>query len=596
VSLAAPLALVLLLVAAPLVWAFLARRRAPRRVVGSVILLRAAIAEARTRMVAPRLRHPLSLLLMLLALVAAVAGLSGPGCGERPDGLLVVVVDPSDRMGRTVREGGRTVLDVAREALDPHLERHRGPMVLVRAGPVPTVPVGKTGDAGPVRAALAEVTPGGDADVEAALALSATWCADPAADRLLWVSTAPIPPGAAGDCPARTLDLPAPRTDLGIAALAVREGDALGLLEVGVAVAGNAPEPRSVQVAVRADGRLVDRFTVDVPPEGVGWSLRRVEAAGDAVEAALLDHADSRPANDRAVVVRTPRVPVRVGLVTDHPRGFLATALGLHPGVDLEVAPPATAETLGARDLIVMEAVPDPLPTAPLVVAFGAEPARALGLGAGTSLEAPRLTRWAFDHPLLRYVDLDGVVFRRAVPLVRPGDGEALIDVEGRPVAVTGTAASRRVVALGFGPGDTDLPLRVGFLHLLANLVEAADPGAEAPPPARVGRVWAPADPASRLVPLDGSPVPGWAPMPPAETVTVVDPEGSEVAVVAPGPPSPDALTPPPGQRPPVATAAGAGGVPWWVWAVLLALGALLAETALTAGLGWAGRLLGGAR
>jgi hypothetical protein len=535
VSLAAPLFLALLALAAPVVWAFLARRRAPKAVVGSVLLLRAAAGRASTRLVAPRLREPLALALTLLALLAVAAGLAGPSCGPSGAGRVVVVVDGSASLARRTARGD-TLLDLGAAVIGQQLAaRPAGARAaLVVAGDDPRVVVGLTQDLGRVAEAAAAVVPaGGSAGLAAALRLADALCADPASDTVIVLSDH-LPDGAPSRCPTRRVPLPTTGDNVGIAELVARRGDGLGLVEVLVGVAGDVP--RSVEATFRVDGRLVDTARLDVGGETVAWTLRRLEVDGDEVRVDLLELGDALPADD-AAVVRAPRPePISVALVTDRPRGFVATALGLHPGVSLRLTP-ADGPPVDGAELVVLEVPAEVAPGIP-VVAIGPAAAAAAGVRVGPPALEPRIVRWAFEDPRLAFVELDGVVVTRAAPLEVPPGGVALVEAIEGPLAVSGELDGRSVTALGFRAAETDLVLRPGFLHLLANLVEHAVPRLALPP---------------------GAPAAGG------------------VAEV---------LRPPPGPATELLGAAGTVGWPWARWLVGLGWLALLVETGLAAALG----------
>ena len=91
--------------------------------------------------------------------------------------------------------------------------------------------------------------------------------------------------------------------------------------------------------------------------------------------------------------------------------------------------------------------------------------------------------RWSFDDPLFRFVSFDEVQVPKA-DVLAVGEGQtALIDSDRGPLAVVARAEGREVLAFGFVPHESDFVLRVGFVNLVANLVEWAAP----PPPAAEG-------------------------------------------------------------------------------------------------------------
>ena len=80
------------------------------------------------------------------------------------------------------------------------------------------------------------------------------------------------------------------------------------------------------------------------------------------------------------------------------------------------------------------------------------------------------------ESPLLQFVDWSGVSVRVArqvsAPWARP-----VISAEGGPLLLAGEQEGRRAVVLTFALGDSDLPLRIAFPVLLANIASWLNPG-----------------------------------------------------------------------------------------------------------------------
>jgi hypothetical protein len=94
-------------------------------------------------------------------------------------------------------------------------------------------------------------------------------------------------------------------------------------------------------------------------------------------------------------------------------------------------------------------------------------------------VENAEIVRWSFDDPLFRFVSFDDVQVPKA-NVLEVGEGQtALVDSDLGPLAVMGGTAEQQRLAFGFLPHETDFVLRVGFVNLVANLVEWAAP---APP------------------------------------------------------------------------------------------------------------------
>jgi hypothetical protein len=258
-----------------------------------------------------------------------------------------------------------------------------------------------------------------------------------------------------------------------------------------------------VVLEVAADGLSVGRLPLTLGPgERRTEVLRDLDAARTRLLAQLSPGPGSTAAalgpdrDDRAFAIVPPLRPFRVVLITDGTDLFLEAALlTLQDHIQLTGIGPAQvagSAALAEADLVVIDLgagpLPSPLPPGDLVIFDPARlpdsPSPVQGNG---ELARPFLTEQALGHPLL-----DGVVFKD-VNLARgtrlaaePGD-QILVRSLGEPIALirrqTGqddASGARTIVAFGFDPRQTDLPLRTAFPNLVANLVtyfEQSRPG-----------------------------------------------------------------------------------------------------------------------
>ena len=87
--------------------------------------------------------------------------------------------------------------------------------------------------------------------------------------------------------------------------------------------------------------------------------------------------------------------------------------------------------------------------------------------GTGATVEDPAVLRWAFDDPAFRFVDFSRLGTTEAALV----GGEPLIEVDEGAIA----AREGHVLRFGFDLVESDLPVRMAFLNLVANLVDDAD-------------------------------------------------------------------------------------------------------------------------
>lgn len=506
---------------------YLLRMRRRQVVVPFAALWQRVTRESDTRRLWKKLRRLLSWLLqlVLLALVCAALGDPRPDSWLREPQTLAIVIDRSASVaGPAEGEPGATRLD--------HLLRRAraeiaalGPSdraLVIAAGAEVEVPGPLGRDPAPLLRALEAIAPGpGEADLGRGLALARAALAGQPGPRILVLTDGALddagvaaikactsghvssdsPDDAAVPC--QVARVGGPSDNLALLAFAARRypGDR-ERVEVLAEVANLGDAPASAILEVQADGLVVGRQALELGPgERRREVLRDLDAARTRLVANLSPGpgADPQqlgpPDDDRAFAVVPPLPPFKVALITDGTDLFLEAALlTLQDHVQLTGVGPAEAgdhPAVAEADLVFIDVgerpLPEPLPAADLVifdparVAADAAPIR----GAG-ELARPFLTEQHRDHPLLDGVVLKDVNLRRGTRLAtEPGD-TVLVRSLGDPIVVLRHELGgdgrrpRAVLALGFDPRQTDLPLRTAFPILIANIVgyfEQARPG-----------------------------------------------------------------------------------------------------------------------
>lgn len=485
-SLAQPWALALAALALPVVAAYFHQRRKTPLRVPSAMLFRVIAGQTtpRSRSMA-RPRHLLSLLMILLALAGLVAALVDLQRDEEQPRNYIVVLDTSASMGANDIGADGTRLAEAIERLDEAVGRlgQQDRVALVTAADRAIVRVGLTEDHVRVLEVAREQEPGGTSEgAPSALRIADAMCRANDHATVVLLSDGVGVSSPSTECPIEHVPIGRLGPNIGITALSVREADALGLAEVYLAVTSDLDEPKEIEVELLLDDQLAEVVPLDLPAEGEVKRLLRIPLLpGRRLTARFKDdHDDVLPADDVAWAPRRLGNRVRALLITDSRLSFTAEALGLHPRVDLSIIGPNDQTPTEAYDLVVLEVERSvaALPETSHVVALGA-PQTAAELGFATAqaeVESPEIVRWSFDDPLFRFVSFDEVqVPRSAVFTV--GEGQtSLIDSDQGAVAVTGAAQGRSLVAFGFLPHESDFVLRVGFVNMMANLVEWAAP------------------------------------------------------------------------------------------------------------------------
>lgn len=481
---AQPFAFVALALALPIFAAYLHRKRRLSKKIPSVMLMRAIAGNAKpTRRAWSRPRHLVSLVLVMLALAGLAVALADLHAEDDKPRDFVVVLDTSASMGA----GNPVRLQQAVGAIERAIgSLHPGDRVaLVTTGAQTLVRVGLTEDHRRVVELAESATAGGGSQSAAqAIALADRICKGGREGSIVLVSDLVGVQVPHTDCPIEHVAIDRGGTNAGITALAVREADALGLSEVQVGLSSVLGRTQEVELTFRVDGAVVDVLSLDLPPDGDLEKLHRLPLPpGDRITAEITHLSDDELAlDDVASVARHGGGRVSVLLVAQTRLSFTAEALRLHPRVDLRVIGPHDAiDPEEHFDLVVLEAdyQAGSLPIAPKLVAFGVPPNK-LGVQARGEVDAPEILRWSFDHPLFRFVDLQGLDVPKAIALSPSSEQTSLVDAEQGSLALTGRFDGRDMVYVGFAPHQSDLVLRVGFVNLVANLVEWAAP----PPPA----------------------------------------------------------------------------------------------------------------
>ena len=501
-GLLAPLALLLLALALPIIVLYMLRLRRPPAPVSSILLWEAVLADLEANVPWQRLRRHWLLILQLLILLLLVLALARPFglTAEAATGNTIVVLDASASMRATdvapsrferARAEARALID--RLAPDAR-------MALILAGPAAEVLQGPTADRTALAAALGRAQPGaGLASLADALALAGAAAGRLPASEIVIISDGAFPPldPAAVSLPTRVLSVGAGGENMAVTALAARRtADGLSLF-ARVRNTGGAAGDRLL--SVYADDRLVDARTVSLAGGGeTGLTIERLPADA-AVLRAELDAGDALAADDRAWAVPGAG-ETRILLVSGADNGFLRHGLALLPGASLlRTAEPNPAP---GYDLYVFDGLlPERLPGNSLILN---PPAGNPLLPVSGEVTGPRVTRTARDHPLLAGIDLGRLNIARAARLDAPPWAEVLVAAGDAPLLLAGERDGQRLAVLAFDLRQSDLPLQVAFPILLGNLQRWLGP--EAAVSAGAGGSLRPGDPIGlRLGPdIDG--------------------------------------------------------------------------------------------
>jgi len=506
--------------------------------VSSLYLWNSLLQETQANAPIQKLRRSLLLFLQLLLAFLLVLALARPfvyGSGLAGH-TIVLILDTSASMNAT--DTRPTRLAAAKSAAEDFVAHQmRGgdvATVLAASSKPASLASGFTSDGGRLQAAIDTAPPTDTvADMPAALTLAQSLVGTHAGAEIRVFSDGAY---SAGDLK-KLAAIPLGGTDVSLNPIGTATPDNLaitrmdgrrnpqtGTNEVFVEVQNLGTQAHSGgTLSLLKDGRLVDaralNFTNNVQIETFDSPLLK---DGGVVTARLDDVKDDLAADNQASLVLTPPRTRRVLLVTDG-NIFLERGLNLDPDVILEECTLGEFTTIGKSGagygMVVFDgALPaKPLPPGNYLV-FGANTAQMPVSSSGSS-DNPVYIDETRTHPVMRFVDLEGLHLRTALHTQTQPWGQSLADADSGPLIAAGEHDGLRVVSVSYNLSDSDWPLRVSFPIFLTNAVRwltaAGGLGASQPETPTGGA-------ASVTVP------------PGLTSVSVVRPDGTKTAVNAP--------------------------------------------------------------
>lgn len=479
-----PLALAFAALGIPILIFYMLKLRREERLISSIYLWQQVLQDREANAPWQKLRRNLLLLLQLLALALLVFALARPfsQIEQAFQGNVIVLLDASASMQATDGgPGGRTRFEVARERAQTLIDG-LGPndtMTMIAVADMPRVLASRTNDRSLLRQALnqAQVS-NGQADWPAALILAAAGAQTNVKNTVVILSdgglyrrghdpSLPAVPGQLSYVPTGVT-----AENLAVAALAVRDGPTGPQAFARIAHYGTQPARPLVEIYV--NGALFDARTLDLSPGSESTlTLNDLPLDTETVEVRLPD--DALALDNRAWAVRTLDRQAAVLLVTPG-NTFLERAVGLLPDLNVTtvrvtetltnavLARPATPPALYIFDRV----TPAELPSEGNLLFIGPLASTDLFRLTGT-LTSPQISNVKRDHPLLRYVDLSDVHISHALQ-VQADWAESPVQAEGGPLLLVGEIGNRRIAILTFELHRSDLPLKIAFPILIANL------------------------------------------------------------------------------------------------------------------------------
>jgi hypothetical protein len=489
-NLSNPSALLWAALAVPIVLFYLTRVRVRELPVGTDLFWAQVFEPRRRPAMWRRLRHLASLLVQLAILALLVFALTDPlppwDTGEPRR--VVLVLDVSASMTARAPGEAETRLDHAKRAARTALAgiRDRDAVALVLAGGQPKVACGMTDDHRLIRDEIAAATAtDAPASLTDAVALARRLLAGHPNGEVVAV-TDNCGTGLTDTTDVRLVTVGGPIANVGITRFQARRSprDPTGY-ELLVEVRNFDDAPAAGRLYLELNGVVADVIPLHLAANERWQQVFEKASATGGRLLARLDSDDGLAADNQAWAVLPRYDPVPVALVSEGNRLadlFVEKVLEACPLVAQPPAlvgkgntvPPGTAVTVFHRT------TPAKLPAGPVLVIDPVGPSDQWDVGEPAVPLVGRLDR---DSPLLSHVRLDNVPLPGNRRLTPKGKAQVFISsAADEPLCFTVDRPEGRVVVLGIGLEQGDLPLRVAFPFLVTNaLTWLTNRSAEAP-------------------------------------------------------------------------------------------------------------------
>lgn len=485
------------LLAIPLILMYFLKLRRQKAAVSSTLLWQRTLEDLRVNSPFQRMRRSILLLLQLLALLFLIFGatrllIEGDQLvGER----VIVLLDASGSM-KTVERDGETRFELARTEVDGLLQglREGRRVQLMTFDTRAKVIVPFTDDRERLRNALARLQPTDSAtDPAEAIGLAVTIIeqASAAAGDIPEINIHIFSDGAFKPVTPKVLqhdkvnlsyhrvgELGYETENVGIVNFAARRmPQNPEAFVVSARLVSAAAVQRQVIAELRLDGTLIDTKRVDVAPRGETLTMAPMLFRDDRLRSGiahlkiLRDDALSID-NEAWLVLPDPRL-YRVGLVTPG-HYYLEQVLNSEPGLEIITGShedgPLIVENAASLDLIIFDQwapeTEDDLPDGNLVFLNCVPPIA--GFALGNEIRQPVYMPEGDVHPILEFVNLDTVAFRKAPELTIPAWARAIASAEGpdrvtTPIMAIAERDNRRMLIVSFDAYETNWPLLVSF-------------------------------------------------------------------------------------------------------------------------------------
>ncbi|HSF32375.1 MAG TPA: VWA domain-containing protein [Candidatus Tectomicrobia bacterium] len=459
------------------------RRREVR--ISAVYLWEELLRERRSTLGMSKLLRSLLLLLQVLGIAALTFGLADPFARlpSTKEGDIVLVLDASASM-RSTSKGEERFARAREVALDLVQRLHpNSEMAIIYANSRPTLKVPFTADRTLLKQTLegfsASDEPG---DLAKAVHLGRSLLAGGRTGEVLVLSDGSdpqLPAVLAGDQQVRALSVAGGERNVGITKFEVRPRmNRPGEYEILVNVANFSRQPESFELVLSLNWKTLRRTHYTFAAGEHQSLIFPYTGAANGVAEVVLELNDDLSVDNRAATVLSDRPPVWI-LLASRGNYFLESVLAGHANASVNVvssvSPSSFEQQVRGNHIVILDGLePPPLLFGNFLLINTTAPN--LPITVKGSADAPPVVDWDTTDPILRSVQLRDLQVRRS-QIVEVGEGvKPLLYANGSPLLSTVETGRLRAVHLGFDLLDSDLPLRVAFPVLMANILEWLSP------------------------------------------------------------------------------------------------------------------------
>ncbi|HVO43015.1 MAG TPA: VWA domain-containing protein, partial [Aggregatilineales bacterium] len=478
-SFLAPLSLGLAALAIPVILLYMLRLRRRETQVSSTLLWQQVIHDREANAPWQKLRRNLLLLLQLLILAALVLALSRPFM-EVPTvttGKVALLIDASASMNATDVQPDR--FEAARQQALNFISsiNPQDKVAVIRVAREPEQVVNYSSDPNELRAGINKIQVSQTrADWVAALTLAASGAVGADKFTIVAIADGDIPDNL-GSSYGDVKFIPVGRANDNVAISALATGnDPVNGPQIYGRITNYGTQSADVIFSIKLDGNLFNASPYMVPAQSsVDVVVTKLPGTFHQVEADLTRPAGSKvpdylPLDDTAYAVYNPAKAGRVLLVTKQnvflEQGF--TSLG-----DWQVfrAEPDKVLPNQIYDLYVFDgSIPTNLPDANILFVNPSAATKLFSIGAATT--ATGSIQVKADDARTRFLKFNDVNIRTFESVTPTADYKAdvLVNAAGGPLILAGDYQGHQVAVITFDLHDSDLPLRIAWPILLANL------------------------------------------------------------------------------------------------------------------------------